>query len=98
MKVNNEFLFGCATGVFDNWRGTNDDTERTGIKPMHAYSIMEAREVKGEKLLRVRSVFNSHQRLFYDFNVILEILGVEVSGTAPGVTALSSGRRSGCSS
>ncbi|MCJ1463819.1 hypothetical protein MMC07_002428 [Pseudocyphellaria aurata] len=55
MKVNNEFLFGCATGVFDNWRGTYDDTERTGIKPMHAYSIMEAREVKGEKLLRVRN-------------------------------------------
>lgn len=56
MKVNDEFLFGCATGVFDNWQGTSDDTERKGIKPMHAYSIMEAREVKGKKLLRVRLV------------------------------------------
>lgn len=55
MKVNQEFLFGCATGNFDNWQGTNDWTERRkGIKPRHAYSIMEAREVKGERLLRLR--------------------------------------------
>lgn len=55
MKVNQEFLFGCATGNFDNWQGTNDWTERRkGIKPRHAYSIMEAREVQGERLLRLR--------------------------------------------
>lgn len=59
LKVNKEFLFSCSTGIFDNWQGTDDDTERRGIKPMHAYSIMQARELKGEKLLLVRSVRSS---------------------------------------
>ena len=53
MKVNEEFLFGCATGVFDSWQGWSTG-ERKGIYTMHAYSILEAREIKGERLLRVR--------------------------------------------
>lgn len=52
-KVNEEFLFGCATGFFDHWKGRKY-TDRKGVVPMHAYSIMEAREIKGERLLKVR--------------------------------------------
>ena len=50
MKVNVDFLFGCATGCFDNWmdggRQTGRKADRKGVVAMHAYSIMEAREIK----------------------------------------------------
>ncbi|KAI4254322.1 MAG: hypothetical protein L6R42_007243, partial [Xanthoria sp. 1 TBL-2021] len=58
MKVNDEFLFGCATGRFDKWQGSADAEQkgaRKGVIRMHAYSVMEAREVKGERLLRIRN-------------------------------------------
>ena len=57
MKVNKEFLFGCGTGLFSNWldpkyRGPPRD--RKGISENHSYSIMEAREEDGHRLLRLR--------------------------------------------
>jgi hypothetical protein len=55
MNVNKDRLFGCATGAFDNWQGNGDCTDRNGVVAMHAYSIMEAREVRGERLLRLRN-------------------------------------------
>ncbi|KAL8943829.1 MAG: hypothetical protein Q9216_000822 [Gyalolechia sp. 2 TL-2023] len=58
MKVNDEFLFGCATGRFDKWQGSLSGEEpgaRKGVVRMHAYSIQEAREIKGERLLRIRN-------------------------------------------
>ena len=54
MKVNKEFLFGCATGCFDDWKDGAKYTDRKGVVSMHAYSIMEAREEKGKRLLRIR--------------------------------------------
>lgn len=55
MKVNDDFLFSCATGVFDNWEGYNwEGADRKGVHAKHAYGIMDAREVKGEKLVLVR--------------------------------------------
>lgn len=57
MKVNDEFLFSCATGTFDRWQDS-DVASRIGARDniirMHAYSIMEAKEIKGHRLLRVR--------------------------------------------
>ncbi|KAJ5346706.1 hypothetical protein N7541_009188 [Penicillium brevicompactum] len=58
MKVNKEFLFGCGTGLFSNWldphyRGPPRD--RKGISEQHSYSIMEAREIDGHRLLRLRN-------------------------------------------
>jgi len=38
MKVNKEFLFGCATGVFDNWQTGWSYADRKDIVSMHAYS------------------------------------------------------------
>ena len=58
MKVNEEFLFSCATGTFDRWQGYDVGSApdaRENIVRMHAYSIMEAREVKGLRLLKVRN-------------------------------------------
>lgn len=56
MNVNKEFLFSCSTGVFDNWQGGWGEGDRKGVVAMHAYSILDAREVKGEKLILVRLV------------------------------------------
>ncbi|KAL9004653.1 MAG: hypothetical protein Q9188_002544 [Gyalolechia gomerana] len=58
MKVNDEFLFGCSTGRFDKWQGSSSGDEpgaRKGLLRMHAYSIQEAKEIKGERLLRIRN-------------------------------------------
>ena len=58
MKVNDEFLFSCATGTFDRWQGSDVASApgaRENIVRMHAYSIMEAREIKGLRLLKVRN-------------------------------------------
>ena len=58
MKVNEEFLFSCATGTFDRWQGydlASAPGARENIVRMHAYSIMEAREIKGLRLLKVRN-------------------------------------------
>jgi hypothetical protein len=54
VKVNKDFLFGCATGAFDDSFGNGEDTYRDNIISMHAYSIMEAREIKGQRLVKVR--------------------------------------------
>lgn len=54
MKVNKEFLFSCSTGLFDNWQGGWGEGDRKGVVAMHAYSVLDAREVKGEKLILVR--------------------------------------------
>ena len=58
MKVNDEFLFGCDTGTFDNWQGSDvasRDGARDNIIRMHTYSIMEAREIKGQRLVKLRN-------------------------------------------
>lgn len=58
IKVNEEFLFSCATGTFDRWQGSDQASAygaRENIVRMHAYSIMEAREIKGHRLLKVRN-------------------------------------------
>lgn len=58
MKVNEEFLFGCGTGLFSNWldpKYAGPPRDRKGISENHSYSIMEAREIKGHRLLRLRN-------------------------------------------
>lgn len=56
MKVGKEFLFGCATGFYSNWLDTSlAPRERDGISEGHAYSIMDAREVNGQRLLKLRN-------------------------------------------
>ena len=48
LNVNKTFLFGCGQmgGIYG---------ERNGIQEKHAYSIMEAREVDGHRLLKLRN-------------------------------------------
>ncbi|OAP56333.1 hypothetical protein AYL99_09512 [Fonsecaea erecta] len=56
MQVGKKFLFGCATGFYANWLDTTRaPREREGISEGHAYSIMDAREIKGERLLKLRN-------------------------------------------
>ncbi|KAJ5093927.1 Alpha/beta hydrolase fold-3 [Penicillium angulare] len=58
MKVNKEFLFGCGCGMFSNWldpKYKGPPRDRKGISENHSYSIMEAREIKGYRLLRLRN-------------------------------------------
>ncbi|QKX59290.1 uncharacterized protein TRUGW13939_06422 [Talaromyces rugulosus] len=58
MNVNKQFLFGCATGMFANWLEPNyrgPPRDRKGISEGHSYSIMDAKEINGVRLLRVRN-------------------------------------------
>lgn len=53
MKVNDEFLFGCATGRFDKWQGSESAEEagaRKGVIRMHAVCVSE-QNCSGKALL-----------------------------------------------
>ncbi|KAI1136249.1 cysteine proteinase [Hypoxylon sp. FL0543] len=50
MKVNDEFLFGCSTGMWGVGWG-----ERKGIVELHAYSIMKAVDIDGHRLLLLKN-------------------------------------------
>lgn len=50
MKVNDEFLFGCSTGMWGAVWG-----ERKGIIELHAYSIMRAVEMDGQRLVLLKN-------------------------------------------
>ena len=50
-KVNQEFLFGCSTGVLEHGYGN-----RNGISEAHAYVVMDARTLKsGQRLVKLRN-------------------------------------------
>ncbi|KAI0147194.1 hypothetical protein GGR57DRAFT_493975 [Xylariaceae sp. FL1272] len=50
-KVNQEFFFGCSTGLLDGGYGY-----REGIREGHAYVVMDARTLKnGERLVKLRN-------------------------------------------
>lgn len=50
MKVNDEFLFGCSTGMWGVGWG-----DRKGIVELHAYSVMTAVEMDGQRLVRLKN-------------------------------------------
>ncbi len=50
LKVNQEFLFGCNTGIWGRGWG-----ERKGIVELHAYSIQKAVEIDGKLLLKLKN-------------------------------------------
>lgn len=58
MNVNKDLLYGCHTGLFANWLAPKDDEApsrtRKGIIENHAYSILQAREIDGHRLLQLR--------------------------------------------
>ncbi|RYP44149.1 hypothetical protein DL768_009358 [Monosporascus sp. mg162] len=51
MKVNDEFLFGCNT---DMW-GAGRTGDRNGIVELHAYSVMRAVEMDGQRLVLLKN-------------------------------------------
>ncbi|KAL4882101.1 hypothetical protein BJY04DRAFT_188029, partial [Aspergillus karnatakaensis] len=58
MQVNKEFLFGCGTGLFSNWLAPSSRApprDRKGISENHSYSIMDAKEIDGVRLLKLRN-------------------------------------------
>lgn len=50
MQVNTQFLFGCSTGVWGNGWG-----DRVGIVELHAYSVMRAVEMDGQRLVLLKN-------------------------------------------
>ncbi|KAL8422340.1 hypothetical protein RB596_002900 [Gaeumannomyces avenae] len=56
MKVNQDFLFGCSTGVWGRGLG-----ERKGIVELHAYSVMRAVEVEGQRLILLKNPWGKHE-------------------------------------
>lgn len=64
LKVNDKFMFSCATGAFDKWQGSDvasTSGARGGVVRLHAYSIMDAVEMKGKRLLKVRNPWGSDE-------------------------------------
>ncbi|KAL2107670.1 hypothetical protein VUR80DRAFT_4893 [Thermomyces stellatus] len=50
-KVNQEFMFGCSTGLLDGGYGSRD-----GITERHAYVVMDAKTLKsGQRLVKLRN-------------------------------------------
>ncbi|KFY52692.1 hypothetical protein V497_08457, partial [Pseudogymnoascus sp. VKM F-4516 (FW-969)] len=52
LKVNTEYLFGCASPVWDD---VDDDGGKDGIQANHAYSILRAVQYKNERLLLIKN-------------------------------------------
>lgn len=52
LKVNTEYLFGCASPVWDD---PDDDGGKDGIQANHAYSILRAVQYKNERLLLIKN-------------------------------------------
>ncbi|KAL5347457.1 hypothetical protein ACLOAV_007769 [Pseudogymnoascus australis] len=52
LKVNTEYLFGCASPVWDD---IDDDGGKDGIQANHAYSILRAVQYKNERLLLIKN-------------------------------------------
>ncbi|KAH8646649.1 hypothetical protein BX600DRAFT_490486 [Xylariales sp. PMI_506] len=50
MKANQDFLFGCSTGMWGLGWG-----DRKGIVELHAYSIMKAIEINGQRLVLLKN-------------------------------------------
>lgn len=61
-KVNQEFMFGCSTGLLDGGYG-----ERSGIREGHAYVVMDARTMKnGERLVKLRNPWGKLKKGIWD--------------------------------
>ncbi|TGJ88705.1 hypothetical protein E0Z10_g18 [Xylaria hypoxylon] len=56
MKVNDQFLFGCSTGM---WRPVWG--ERKGIVELHAYSVMRAVEMDGQRLVLLKNPWGKYE-------------------------------------
>ncbi|KAL8383223.1 hypothetical protein RB595_006800 [Gaeumannomyces hyphopodioides] len=57
-KVNQEFLFGCSTGLLDGGHGNRD-----GIQERHAYNVVETKTLKnGTRLLKLRNPWGTKRR------------------------------------
>lgn len=57
LKVNQDFLFGCYTGIFSPFYGG----ERKGIVEGHAYSIMKAVEIDGQRLCLLKNPWGKYE-------------------------------------
>ncbi|KAK9414098.1 putative Calpain catalytic domain-containing protein [Seiridium unicorne] len=61
-KVNQEFMFGCSTGLLDGGYG-----ERNGIREGHAYVVMDAKQLKnGERLVKLRNPWGKLKKGIWD--------------------------------
>jgi hypothetical protein len=59
-RVNEEFMFGCSTGLLDGGYGN-----REGISEFHAYIVMEARTLKnGTRLVKMRNPWGNTKGLW----------------------------------
>lgn len=56
LKVNQDFLFGCSTGVWGRGWG-----ERKGIVELHAYSVLKACEIDGVRLVLLKNPWGKHE-------------------------------------
>ena len=99
MNVNKDFLFGCGTGLWSNWlcpRYQGPPRDRKGISENHSYSIMDAKEIDGVRLLRLRyTKLPFIQFKYLETNIIKGTPGERKNGAEPGAMDQSNGHHSG---
>ena len=63
-QVKKDVLLSCYTGLYDNWQGSKNEwssSTRSGIVSRHVYSILEAVEKNGQRLVKLRNPWNRSQ-------------------------------------